>query len=129
MPSERVQIRLHPKVIRETDALDVLHYFQRKGWGDRAIVREALIALGQAEHQGWQPEQLVGEGKVTAETIKLLREMMSMLKDISSMDFSKLPGGQSSGVDAAKLTGQMAAFQQGAAQLLGEAIFYNGDDD
>lgn len=122
MPSERLQVRLHPNIVGERDALDVLEHFRRKGMSDREIAREALIALGEKTHQGWQPETLVGEGKVTAESIKMLRQILSIVQELSVSDFVAQGA-------LTKVAGQLTTLQQGATQLLGEAIFYQGDDD
>jgi murein L,D-transpeptidase YcbB/YkuD len=130
LKSTHIQARLHPEKIREADALAAYHGVkERTNWTDKVIVREALIAMGQMMDSGWQPQEDVTEVKLTASVQTMLRQMSSLVSKLSSLDFSQARHPDGSEVDTETLHRELSEFDKSASDMLGQAIFFDVEDE
>lgn len=121
--SVQIQAWLHPEKIREYDAVEALKFYRAKGWADRQIIREALIALRSMEQDGWQAQPGTDEVKLTADFLSVFRQLQSLSTKLTSMDFTAMPRETAEGMQQ-----ELTEFQKSASALLGDAIFFDEDD-
>ncbi len=126
----RFQSLLNRRYVRETEAVEILEYFKNDlQWENRAILRESLIALGMATKAGWQPQEDIGEVQLTKDLLKTLRQLQLTVKNLASLDFSQAHYANGELVDPAEVIQQLNEFDQSATSMLGEAQFFEVDDD
>lgn len=132
MPKENaihIQGRLLRDRVREADAAAVYDELVKNGWKDREIVREALIAFGQMHNQGWQPQQVMTDVKLSETMLKILQQMESVAHQLATLDFSTARHGDGRTVDAPQLRHDLSELEEGAKSLLGTVYFADDEDE
>lgn len=128
--SVHIQARLHPNVVREADAVLVYKHMKNlQHLTDREIVRESLIAYGQMVDSGWQPQEDVTEVKLSANVLNMLKQMTGLVSKLASMDFSQARNTDGSAIDTTELQRELSEFDKSASDMLGQAIFFDVDED
>lgn len=124
----RFQALLNRRYVRESEACEYLDRLENEHWDRRTILREAIIALRIMRESGWQPQEDIGEVQLTKEIQQMLKTMGHLVKKMSSIDMSGARYTDGSLVGE-ELTNEWNEFEKGAAQILGDPIFFEEDEN
>jgi hypothetical protein len=128
MPSYHIQARLHSDKVREADAVSIYQHYKSQKWEDRQIVREALIALGIMHNEGWQPQEQPTDAILTANMQTMLQQMATLTSKLAGLDFSSIRNHDGSPVDD-ELKRELTEFDRSASDMLGQAIFFEVEEE
>lgn len=133
-----IQARINPRLVREYDAYVVFADYASKGNEDRWIVREALIALGIMNGNGWQPQEDVTSVALSAKAVKAVNQLskltpviadfQALVQQLLQMDFSSLRYTDGTTADGGAVSQQLTQFEQSAKDVLGQAHLFEVEE-
>lgn len=124
----QIQAWLNRQKVGEADACETLLEHRERGWKDRYTITQALNALKMLEEQGWQPAPPMDEVHLTADMVNLLRSVQLLAAKLASMDFSNAQV-RSVSQELEIVSRELTAFEKSASALMGNAVFFDDEDE
>jgi len=123
-----LQARLLPDKVREADAVEAYRLIaQTKGWSDRVLITEALIALRVLIDKGYTPQPVETEIRLTAKMQRALNLLMDHVAMLSQMDLTSAR--QAPDWNEQRWQETTAQLHDSVADLFGAARQYDDDDE
>lgn len=125
-----LQARLSPENAEEAESVGVLDDYRARGWDDRRIARESLLALKTQEKKGRFKPQLnrTGAGELS-HVVSMLSKVYDLVAKMSDIDWATVRTRGGSGVDLRHELTELRDVDRASLQLFGTGVLIVDDDE